>query len=107
MSLAMLLPGEHESLADPMIQHFEAESHFRTYASERDPSFSANCNALLALLHQQDPPRYEAQILKIAQFLCGYWWDTHGTPCDKWVGSLYFVPKIHLVILDKVGGKNW
>lgn len=85
MSLAILLPGEQKSLAGPMIQRFETASHFRTYASERDPSFSANCNVLLALLHQQDAHLYEAQILKIAGFLCGYWWTTHDTPRDKWV----------------------
>jgi hypothetical protein len=91
MSMAMLLPGEQIFLADTMVQHFEGESHFRTYASERDPSFSANCNVLLALLHQQDTIRYEAQILKTARFLCKYWWDVHGAPRDKWVRFLCFL----------------
>ena len=40
---------------EKMIKTFEAEKRFLTYALERDPSFSANCNAVLALMHQPDP----------------------------------------------------
>lgn len=84
MSLAMLYP-EEGNRAGTMIDHFEATSHFRTYASERDRSLSANCNVLLGLLHQPDASEYALQILKTARFVCGYWWGTHGTPRDKWV----------------------
>jgi hypothetical protein len=71
-----------------MIEHFETKTHFQTYASERDASFSANCNVLLALLHQHDASRHAAQILKAARCLCNYWWDTHDTPRDKWVSPI-------------------
>ncbi|GAB1309809.1 Ent-kaurene synthase [Madurella fahalii] len=83
MCLAILLQKQGK-LADTMVEHFETESHFKTYASERDPSFSANCNVLLALLHQRDAPRYTTQIVKAARFLSNYWWHTHGHIRDKW-----------------------
>lgn len=72
-----------------MIEVFETDSHFRTYVGERDPSFTANCNALLALLHQPDVSFYSSQILKVAKFLCDYWWRTDGRIKDKWVCSSY------------------
>ncbi|KXX73003.1 Copalyl diphosphate synthase [Madurella mycetomatis] len=86
MCLAILLQGgeqKREKLADTMIEHFETESHFKTYASERDPSFNANCNVLLALLNQQDVPRYAPQIVKAARFVSDYWWNTHGHTRDS------------------------
>ncbi|KAI1500522.1 terpene synthase family protein [Biscogniauxia marginata] len=49
-----------------------------------NPSFSANCNVLLALIHERDPIRFLPQILKTAQFLCTYWWDTDDSIRDKW-----------------------
>ncbi|KAI0882025.1 Copalyl diphosphate synthase [Annulohypoxylon maeteangense] len=69
---------------DQMIVAFEAENHFRTYPSERDPSFSANCNALMALIHQPDARPFAGQILKIVRFLCDTWWNTDGRIKDKW-----------------------
>ncbi|KAL2015848.1 hypothetical protein VTK56DRAFT_4695 [Thermocarpiscus australiensis] len=68
----------------PLIEAFEAESYFRTYPSERDPSLSANCNALLALLHQPDPSRHSSQIKKLVKFICHCWWVTDGEIKDKW-----------------------
>lgn len=73
--------------AEDMISSFEADDHFRTYPRERDPSFSANCNALLALLHQQNASRYSAEILKAVRFLCSYWWSSDNGVKDKWVSS--------------------
>ena len=70
---------------ESMIQTFEADTHFRTYAGERDPSCTANSNALLALLHQPDVSLYSNQILKITKFLCDYWWTSDGRIEDKWV----------------------
>ncbi|KAI6261173.1 hypothetical protein MCOR19_002596 [Pyricularia oryzae] len=67
-----------------MIKAFERETHFQTYANERDPSFSANCNALLALLCQADPSSCSAQILKVVQFLSNAWWISDGPIKDKW-----------------------
>lgn len=94
VSLALLDPSGTQaqrsaSLAEAMISHFEVESHFQTYESERDPSFSTNCNALQALLCQPAPSRYKAQIWKIAEFLSNSWWESHRAPEDKWVGHLF------------------
>jgi len=79
-----------------MIEVFEADSHFRTYAGERDPSFTANCNALLALLHQPDVSQHASQVLKISKFLNDYWWNADGRIKDKW-NTCYLYPSVLLV----------
>lgn len=71
--------------AAAMVREFEGEDHFKTYPRERDPSFSANCNALLALLQQTDVSSYSSQITKAVCFLCNYWWDADDVVTDKWV----------------------
>ena len=71
-----------------MLEEFESETHFKTYSLERDPSFSANTNALLALLRQPDASRFSSQILKAAKFLCDYWWSSDNEISDKWVRIL-------------------
>jgi hypothetical protein len=78
--------------ADAMIATFEAETHFRTYSSERNPSFTANCNVLSALLEQPDPLRYTSQITKVTQFLCDCWWNSHEHVQDKWVRRSVVLP---------------
>ncbi|KAI6355127.1 hypothetical protein MCOR25_008332 [Pyricularia grisea] len=70
--------------AAKMIENFETKTHFRTYPSERDSSFSANCNVLLALLHQPEPAESVDQISKVLGFLCNVWWKTNGPIKDKW-----------------------
>ena len=75
----------HPVSPDPMIKEFEAESHFRTYALERDPSLSANVNCLAALLCQPYVAQYSSQILKAVKFLCDCWWNSDGRIRDKWV----------------------
>ncbi|KAM7190979.1 ent-kaurene synthase [Naviculisporaceae sp. PSN 640] len=72
--------------ADPskMIESFESDTHFKTYPCERNPSFSANCNALLALLHQEKPGRHATQTHKAVGFLCEYWWNSTDKIQDKW-----------------------
>ena len=67
----------------PMINEFDGEGHFRTYKMERNPSFSANANALVALLYTPDPSLHIDQISKTVSFLCDAWWE--GTINDKWV----------------------
>ncbi|KAF2764025.1 hypothetical protein EJ03DRAFT_378939 [Teratosphaeria nubilosa] len=79
-----------------MVEVFEADNHFRTYAGERDPSFTADCNALLALLHQPDVSAYAHQIRKITLFLCDYWWKSDGKIKDKW-NTCYLYPSILFV----------
>ena len=71
-------------VSDPsqMIREFEADDHFRTYNGERNSSFSANCNVLIALLHSPDVSLYSAQISKAASYLCNNW--DKGAIKDKW-----------------------
>ncbi|KAI6785533.1 Copalyl diphosphate synthase-like protein [Emericellopsis cladophorae] len=78
-----------------LIDVFEAPTHFRTYAGERDPSLTANCNSLIALL-QSDPLGSSSQILKITRFLSDYWWKSDGKIKDKWNTS-YLYPSVLLV----------
>ncbi|KAI0203005.1 Copalyl diphosphate synthase [Astrocystis sublimbata] len=79
-----------------LIEVFEAETHFRTYAGERDPSPTANCNALLALLHQPDVSLFSSQILKVATFLVDFWWQADGKIVDKW-NTCYLYPSVLIV----------
>ncbi|KAL8787614.1 MAG: hypothetical protein Q9195_007702 [Heterodermia aff. obscurata] len=81
---------------EKMIQEFETDTHFRTYSLERDPSFTANTNALLALLHRQDTLRFSNQIIKATEFLCKYWWDSDSEIRDKWNTS-YLYPSVLIV----------
>ncbi|KAI0099783.1 Ent-kaurene synthase [Nemania sp. FL0031] len=54
----------------PLLDAFEAGSHFKTYQDERNSSFSVNCNVLICLLMLDDPKLYVPQICKIADFVC-------------------------------------
>ncbi|KAI0470312.1 terpene synthase family protein [Xylaria cf. heliscus] len=81
---------------DQMICTFEAETHFRTYSSERDPSFSANCNVLQTLVRHPQRDLYSDQIQKATRFLCDKWWCTDGFLQDKWNIS-YLYPTMLLV----------
>ncbi len=68
---------------EKMIAEFDTGVHFRTYRGERNPSFSANCNVLHALLHTEDLERYQSQILRAAEYVCEAW--CAGNLKDKWV----------------------
>nr|UOW59923.1 SonA [Paraconiothyrium archidendri] len=81
---------------ESMIKTFEADTHFRTYVGERDPSATANSNALLALLHQPDVSKYSSQILKITKFLSDTWWTSDGKIDDKW-NICHLYPSVLLV----------
>lgn len=76
---------------DAMLRTFETDHHFRTYPHERDPSFSANCNVLLALLHMEDPSLYASQIEKASTFLHKHFRESPGLKVqDKWnLSTLY------------------
>ncbi|KAG8157377.1 hypothetical protein KVR01_012761 [Diaporthe batatas] len=80
----------HTVPTNDMINAFERDTHFQTFQNERDPSFSANCNALLALLCQGDLSSFSAQILKVVKFLSKIWWEADGPIKDKWnLSKLY------------------
>ncbi|KAI1213724.1 terpene synthase family protein [Annulohypoxylon truncatum] len=85
LALSLLDHMDYETVPlDQMISMFEADTHFRTYPRERDPSYSANCHVLLAILHHPNKALYANQIRKISQFLCEQWWTTDGKIRDKW-----------------------
>ncbi|KAJ5627860.1 Phyllocladan-16-alpha-ol synthase [Penicillium lividum] len=69
---------------DAMLKAFETDHHFKTYPHERDASFSANCNVLLALLHTHNPSRYEPQIEKATRFLHTHFRESELNVRDKW-----------------------
>jgi hypothetical protein len=66
--MTLQLLGRNPTYA-PMIEEFEVKDHFRTYDYERNPSFSANCNVLIALLYLDQVDQYEAQISKALDFV--------------------------------------
>lgn len=91
-------------LGDPvpatgLLSEFEGKTHFRTYQGERDPSFTANCNALLALLSQPDLPALAPQIEKAMTFSCDTWWEADGHIGDKWVSSLSVKKGVNVLTL--------
>lgn len=65
-----------------MLSQFEAHDHFRTYDLERNPSFSANCNVLTALLSIDTNNQYDTQIKKTVDYLLREW--DAGDTRDKW-----------------------
>ncbi|KAL8882445.1 MAG: hypothetical protein Q9198_000559 [Flavoplaca austrocitrina] len=70
----------------PMIAEFEAPDHFKTYAFERDPSFSANCNVLISLLSDENQlGEHRVHIQKTIAFLRDTWWNSDQKILDKWV----------------------
>ncbi|GME64951.1 hypothetical protein AJ79_09819 [Neofusicoccum parvum] len=80
-------PGPHQGMLD----EFEGPTHFRTYSGERNPSFTANCNVLDAMLSQPNATALELQITKTASFLSDIWWDSsNGAIEDKWNLSPYY-----------------
>jgi hypothetical protein len=71
--------------ADRLVQKYEQPDCFKTYSSERHPSFSTNCNVLTALLHATEPAKYVLQIEKIVRYISATWRRSHGGILDKWV----------------------
>jgi hypothetical protein len=66
----------------PMIARFRSESYFRTYELEQNPSFSANCNILLALVQSNSVQDHLSEIETITRFLLSLW--NAGNVSDKW-----------------------
>ncbi|KAI9666051.1 MAG: hypothetical protein M1821_003986 [Bathelium mastoideum] len=65
-----------------LIDRFESSSCFKTYEVEQKPSFSANCNVLLALLESDIVQQYSSKAENILTFLLEQW--RHGGIRDKW-----------------------
>ncbi|KAL8949003.1 MAG: hypothetical protein Q9222_004859 [Ikaeria aurantiellina] len=73
----------HPKPPDQMLSHFKQNGGpYMTYVGERDPSFSANCNVLLAVLHTAEPGKYNKEIERVVVYLCDVWAD--GPVKDKW-----------------------
>lgn len=70
-----------------MLRTFGDSQSFRTYALEKNPSFSANCNVVKALLLTEGVDDYASQITKAVQFLCDTW--DRGIVKDKWVCPIF------------------
>ncbi|KAI6361816.1 hypothetical protein MCOR25_006382 [Pyricularia grisea] len=66
-----------------LVQDYETGSH-------RDTSFSANCNILLALLHQPNAVEYIDQIAKLLEVICTFWWKSNWPMQDKRNLSPYY-----------------
>jgi hypothetical protein len=70
----------------PLVGRFEAAECFKTYELERNPSFSANCNVVLALLEAELEPEshYDSQIEKVLRFLLDTFETGYRDIIDKW-----------------------
>ena len=82
--LSLLLIRRKVSPAS-LVETFDNGACFKTYALERNPSFSANCNVLKALLHLEEVYNYTSQISRIVTFLCNSW--AEDSLRDKWVSK--------------------
>lgn len=96
--LTLSLLGQSISPAS-MLDAYEKDQHFATYQAERNPSFSANCNILNALLHVGNPDKYVPQIEKAVRFLCEFWWQSDSSIIDKWVLHIKFSTRISIADL--------
>jgi hypothetical protein len=68
----------------PFISHFiSSKGHIMTYLHERNPSPSANCNALLCLLSVQENTCLLPAVESIINALCNCWCENQMV--DKWV----------------------
>ena len=74
--------GRQEVTGEKFISQFWAGNYFRTYHSERNPSISANCNALKALVALPTVELYTPYLTKTVTFLCDMW-DSDEVK-DKW-----------------------
>ncbi|KAF2798681.1 hypothetical protein K505DRAFT_232734 [Melanomma pulvis-pyrius CBS 109.77] len=70
----------------PLVSKFESAKCFKTYELERNPSFSANCNVVLALLEieHESNSQYASQIEKALTFLLGVVETGDRDITDKW-----------------------
>ena len=84
-SIILSLSGKL-GFSEDIVRCFDAPTALKTYRIERDPSISANCNALLSMvLDKSDYPSKGITIEKIVSFIYDSWRDTEGPIKDKWV----------------------
>ena len=72
-----------------LFTRFETREFFKTYAHDRDSSFTTNCHVLKAMLDTipVQAGRHTIQIEKVAQFLCNRWWTNNGRLKDQSVSQ--------------------
>ncbi|KAJ7843315.1 hypothetical protein B0H14DRAFT_3868581, partial [Mycena olivaceomarginata] len=68
----------------PLCVAFEGPVAFKTYSSERNPSLTANCQVLLALLSDGNSSHFMSQITKVAIFTTDQWMVSDSLVRDKW-----------------------
>jgi hypothetical protein len=79
--LTLQLSGEAPDIT-PMVGNFRSKSGFKTFELERNPSFSANCNVLLALGLSDDVNCHISEIQRVTEYLVSSW--KTGNFSDKW-----------------------
>ena len=88
-SIVLSLSGK-PGFSEDIFRSFDAPRALKTYRIERDPSISANCNALLSMvLDKSDYPSKSMTIEKIVNFIYDSWMDTEGSIKDKWVSHTH------------------
>lgn len=86
-SIVLSLIGK-PGFSQEIIENFQGQQCLKTYAAERDPSISANCNALISMLvDKHDYPSKMNAAEKILAFLLGSWKNSNGNIKDKWVSA--------------------
>ncbi|KAF1998137.1 hypothetical protein P154DRAFT_578188 [Amniculicola lignicola CBS 123094] len=89
-SIIMSLSGALGN-SNVIAEAFNATGWLKTYNGERNPSVSANCNALIALLLDRNEFSEKAMtIKKIVKFVVEHWTATNGAISDKWNLSPYY-----------------
>ena len=87
--LTLNLLGRNTS-PEQMISAFKSEDgHILTYPDERNASFSANCNALIAMLRAPEVSKHIQLIESLTEYLCQSW--SSGRLKDKWVKLTNFI----------------
>ena len=67
-----------------MVKAFGQQTHFQTYSQERHSSFTANANALQALVLTRTSLS-EKSVATVIHYLLEEWLRFGGPPQDKWV----------------------
>ncbi|KAI1670819.1 hypothetical protein Ptr902_08159 [Pyrenophora tritici-repentis] len=94
--MALQCLGKSQS-ALRLIEMFQTADHFHTYRREGSPSFSANCNVLLALLGEADGELYQVNIEKALAFLLEL--EESGPIHDKWNMSAQYSRMLFVQVL--------
>ncbi|KAK7037233.1 hypothetical protein VNI00_011224 [Paramarasmius palmivorus] len=78
---------------EPLLKTFERPDYIMCQQFERNPSFSANCNVLIALQALPQPQDYFPQILKIINFVTGAYSSARHVEevRDKWHTSPWYL----------------